>query len=156
MPIRLSAKDFQQQFGSSLGNQVVNSGMLTSSGITKFGKIKKEEFPGPLKKQKPQIRLPKKREPNKTEAEWMRICEGGNCKVLFEPFALNLPGGVKYTPDVVVVSSEGRIVEIYEVKGGHIHNPGSLLRFKAARAEFPFWKFVFAQKRKDGWTRSDD
>ncbi len=146
MAIRLSAAEFQQQFGTPMKNQIVNSKKAEVS--------KMDELLG--KKQKPQIRLPKKREPNKTEAEWMRICEGGNCKVLFEPFALNLPGGVKYTPDVVVVSSEGRIVEIHEVKGGHIHNPGSLLRFKAARAEFPFWKFVFAQKRKDGWTRSDE
>lgn len=146
MPIRLSAEGFQKQFGSGVGNQNVNS----------VAKKPNAECDRPAKKQKPQIRLPKKRQPNKTEAEWMRICQGGNCSVLFEPFSLNLPGGVKYTPDVVVVSESGRIVEIHEVKGGHIHNPGSLLRFKAARAEFPFWKFVFAQKRKDGWTRSDD
>lgn len=166
MAIRLSAAEFKQQFGTTMRNQVVNSGMLTSSGITKFGKIKKEEFPSPLKKQKPQIRLPKKREPNKTEAEWMQLCSIADMfkvreLILFEPWSLNLPSGTRYTPDVVRIlptgaNGAGMEITCYEVKGPHIHNERSVHAFKEARAAFPWMRFEFAQKRESGWTTTEE
>ncbi len=100
---------------------------------------------------KPQIRLPRTRQPNKTEAEWMehaaRLHPGRT--VLFEPFTLHIPSG-RYTPDVVVITG-AMVVVIYEVKGPHIHNSASVRAFKEARAAFPFWHFVFCQKTKGGW-----
>jgi hypothetical protein len=116
---------------------------------------------------KPQIRLPKERRPNKTEAEWMDRLRRTNCDhpgftVLYEPFTLRLPSGTKYTPDVVTVQGRvtgfeiapvplGYVCTIYEVKGAHIHNSASIRAFKEARAAFPFWTFVFCQKTKEGW-----
>lgn len=103
--------------------------------------------------QKPQIRIPKKREPNRTEAEWMSICERDNnaVHVLYEPFALRLPSGTKYTPDVVVVDALGAIC-CWEVKGSHIHGSGgrSKLALKEAAAAHPWLRFGFAQKIRDG------
>lgn len=151
MPIRLSAKDFQQQFGSGLGNQNVNSAAKKPNTLCDK----------PAKKQKPQIRLPKKRKPNKTEAEWMQwiqICkQESHIAVEFEPWSLNLPSGTRYTPDVVLVevADVGISITCYEVKGPHIHNERSIHAFKEAMAAFPWMTFVFAQKRESGWTVTD-
>lgn len=119
---------------------------------------------------KPQIRLPKKREPNKTEAEWMDRLRRTNCDhpgftVLYEPFTLRLPSGTRYTPDVVTIQGRvegyeiapipmGCICTIYEIKGARVHNPASIRAFKEARAAFPFWIFRFAQKTKGGWAEA--
>lgn len=138
--MRMTAADFKKQFGSSVGNQIVNESAM-----------------------KPQIRLPKNTGPNKTEAEWMRICQSKNIDsvVLYEPWSLKLPSGSKYTPDVVVIdgaNQDGRaMITCYEVKGAHIHQSGgrSILAFKEARAAYPWMRFVFAQKRKDGWATSE-
>jgi hypothetical protein len=104
---------------------------------------------------KPQIRLPKPQKMNKTEGEWLRSVQARypHALVAYEPFTLRLPSGTRYTPDVVVIDRvTGRVHEIYEVKGAHIHNPRSVHAFKEACAAFPFWTFIFAQKRKGGWT----
>lgn len=105
---------------------------------------------------KPQIRLPKLGdEMNKTEAAWkeqlIRRCDPLT-QVFYEPFTLRLPSGTRYTPDFAVIHNDGCIVEIWEVKGGHIHSAASLRAFKEARAAFPFWSFRFAQKRGTEWT----
>lgn len=108
-----------------------------------------------IKKQRPKIRLPKERKPNATEAEYMReLSQLTGYRVLFEPLTLLLPSGTKYTPDIMTISHVGAVV-FYEVKGPHIHNPASLLRFKEARRAFPFWRFVFAQKLASGWTTAE-
>lgn len=106
---------------------------------------------------KPQIRLPKLGdEMNKTEAAWKQLLDRewktDSVTVFYEPFTLRLPSGTRYTPDFVVVDDSGRVLEIWEVKGGHIHNDASLRAFKEARAAFPFWSFRFAQKRGTEWT----
>lgn len=102
---------------------------------------------------KPQIRVPKLSSPNKTEASWMERCRTMNpgCAVLFEPFTLHLPSGTRYTPDVVVMRAD-TVVELWEVKGKHIHNQRSIHAWKEARAAFPFWKFGFAQLRGTEWS----
>lgn len=108
---------------------------------------------GTVKEPKAQIRLPKQPQPNKTEAAWMEQAKRrhpGCFAVLYEPFTLRLPSGCKYTPDVVVVTSEFTLA-IYEVKGAHIHNQRSIHAFKEAKAAFPFWTFHFAQLTKAGW-----
>ena len=101
----------------------------------------------------PQIRVPKLRQPNKTEAAWMerlKVLRPG-FMVLYEPFTLRLPSGTRYTPDVVVLFGSD-ISEIWEVKGAYLHNAASLRAWKEARAAFPFWLFGFAQLRGTEWT----
>lgn len=102
-------------------------------------------------------RLPKLPTPNKVEAEWM-LHLGAGC--YYEPFTLNLPDGTKYTPDVVRVTYSSRedcsYPTCYEVKGPHEHNDRWKLKFKQARAAFPWMKFIIAKKDKDGnWTTSE-
>ena len=106
-------------------------------------------------------RLPKLRHPNNIEAEWMKICrEDSPLHVLYEPFTLNLPDGTKYTPDVVVIAFAqegiGIRVSCCEVKGTYEHNDRWKLKFKAARAAFPWLQFIIAKKQADGqWTTSE-
>jgi hypothetical protein len=104
---------------------------------------------------KPQIRLPRKAQPNKTEAAWIARCEvlhraTPGTRVLYESLTLRLPSGARYTPDVVVMHGPA-IVEIWEVKGAHVHNARSILAFKEAVAAYPFWQFGFAQCVKGDW-----
>jgi len=109
---------------------------------------------------KAQIRLPKKRGPNKTEAEWIGILERrfdpAYFRVLYERVTLHLPSGTRYTPDAVVMENKyrGAIYEFWEVKGPHIHNSASIRAFKEARAAYPLWSFRFAQKTKGGWAEA--
>lgn len=147
MPIRLSAADFQKQFGSSLGNQVVNR--TTAEPITKDSKAEKKE--------KPQIRLPKKREPNKTEMEFIMRCRElyPKAEIQYEAISLRLPSGTVYTPDIGIFEI-GKPIIFYEVKGPHIHNERSVHAFKEAKAAFPHFQFIFAQKRESGWTTTED
>jgi len=135
----MSSAKFQKLHGSDAGNQIIGA-------------------------KKPQIRLPKNTGANKTEAEWMRICETrheAQAAILYEPWSLRLPSGSKYTPDVVVVDLSpvgcGYRITCYEVKGPHIHQSGgrSILAFKEARAAYPWMTFVFAQKRNTGWVTSE-
>ncbi|MEZ0277113.1 MAG: hypothetical protein ACAH88_19540 [Roseimicrobium sp.] len=103
----------------------------------------------------PQIRVPKLRQPNKTEAAWMArlkvLHPNADCTVLYEPFTLRLPSGTRYTPDAVVLCGSA-IVEVWEVKGAYLHNAAFLRAWKEARAAFPFWRFGFAQLRGTEWT----
>lgn len=101
---------------------------------------------------KPQIRLPKMQEPNKTEAAFIehRKRLGDWSRIAYEPITFRLPSGTKYTPDVVVFRQDGGI-ECWEVKGPHIHNPRSVHAFKEARAAYPMFKWGFAQLRKGLW-----
>lgn len=98
-------------------------------------------------------RLPKLPTPNKLEAEWMGLCRhSATGSVFYEPFTLNLPDGTKYTPDVVAFDSVGEaaLVTCYEVKGPFEHNDRWKLKFKAARAAFPMFKFAIAKKTDSG------
>lgn len=160
MPIRLSAAEFKQQFGVPMRNKIVNADKK-SVHIGELASPEQNVKKHP--QERPQIRLPKKREPNKTEAEWMRmvaIMPNGQQPdaVLFEPWSLNLPSGTRYTPDVVLIerADVGISVTCYEVKGAFIHNQRSIHAFKEARAAFPWMEFVFAQKRESGWTTTEN
>jgi hypothetical protein len=62
---------------------------------------------------------------------------------------LKLEGGVRYTPDWYVETSEGA-TELHEVKGSRVFDNEARNKFKAASARFPYL-FVWAQKIKDEW-----
>lgn len=104
---------------------------------------------------KPQIRIPAKREPNKTEDEYKRILESEfpaaiGYKVRFEPMSFTLNCGTSYRPDLIVM--EGSIIVLcVEVKGGFIIRDASKEKFKQARAEWPEIEWRFAQKIKGEW-----
>jgi hypothetical protein len=108
---------------------------------------------------KPQIRIPAPVTMNKTEAAWMeqlkRKFHPAITTILYEPITLRLPSGTRYTPDFMVYQSTTQHVSLYEVKGPHIHNPRSIHAFKEAKAAYPFWTFIFAQKTKDGWATTE-
>lgn len=110
---------------------------------------------------KPQIRLPRLGDDmNKTESEFFEILKREfstpNWIIRYEPFTLRLPSGTRYTPDfgVFPISNGGGPTFIYETKGAHIHSAASIRAFKEARAAFPFWSFIFAQKSKGEWLKS--
>jgi hypothetical protein len=111
--------------------------------------------------EKPQIRLPKAQKMNKTEASFelylRSLWLNTGVKIIYEPITLRLPSGTKYTPDFLVIGDAdlGKIIEIWEVKGPHIHSAASLRAFKEARSAFPFWKFKFAQRRNGAWTLAE-
>lgn len=102
----------------------------------------------------PAIRLPKVKEPNKTEArfmEWAARYWPGR-KLEFEAITFHLPSGTKYTPDVLVQPAAlGQLFVCIEVKGPYIHNARSLHAFKEARAAFPGFQWVFAQWKGGEW-----
>ena len=136
MPIRLTASEFQKQFGSSIGNQIVS---------------KQPE-------KKAAIRLPKPKTMTKAEEEYQRILEiefvaGGEVK--FEAISFKLGGGV-YTPDFTVWDGS-RLLLCVEVKGSYrLHSAGrSHMAFKAARAAWPNIRWRFAHFTKDGWMTAE-
>lgn len=128
----MTAAEFQKHFGSG------------GSGPPNVRQAKKGEGG---------TRLPKLPTPNKLEAEWMRVCRHPSSSlVLYEPFTLNLPDGTKYTPDVVAFDPicEASGITCYEVKGPFEHNDRWKLKFKAARAAFPMFKFAITKKTDTG------
>ena len=99
----------------------------------------------------------KRREMNRTEAEFSRHLErkllaGEIVSYDYEGMTLRF-GDLKYTPDFVAIESvEGEHVKIvfYEVKGGHIFDAG-LVRWKAAKHNYPLFRFEMWQKKKGEW-----
>ena len=68
----------------------------------------------------------------------------------FEPMTLHLPGGGRYTPDFLTF--EDGIPTLTEVKGSYrLGSQGrAFTAFHEAAAAFPFFRFVWAEKNKDG------
>jgi hypothetical protein len=91
----------------------------------------------------------KKRDPNKTEAEYNRRYLGGQGK--FESVSLRLPGGSRYTPDWQSVGADGRVT-FHEVKGSYrLHSQGrAATAFRECAAAFPEFNFVWAVRNADG------
>lgn len=85
--------------------------------------------------------------PNKTEAEYNDKFLGG--KGRYEAVTLHLPGG-NYTPDWM--TDENGVLTLTEVKGAFRFGSQSraILAFKEAAALYPFWRFVWATKKKGG------
>ncbi len=91
----------------------------------------------------------KKREPNKTEAEYNRRQLGGLGK--YEAVSLRLPGGSRYTPDWATVGEGGRIT-LHEVKGAYKFGSHgrAATAFRECVAAFPEFSFVWAVRNADG------
>lgn len=85
--------------------------------------------------------------PNRTEAEYNRdvLCGKG----VYEPIVLRLAGG-NYTPDWMTV--ENGQVTFHECKGAFRFPSESraVLAFRTAAAQFPCFRFIWAQKQKRG------
>ena len=135
MPIRLTASEFQKQFGSSIGNQIVST-----------------------PKEKPAIRLPRPKTMSKAEEEYERILRlewGHEFEIRHADIAFKLDGGL-YTPDFSVWLKSD-LVMCVEVKGSYrLHSAGrSHMAFKAARVKWPEIRWRFAQFTKDGWKTAE-
>lgn len=115
-----------------------------------------EEAPKPEKGPKASIRMPKARKKSKPEQEYEAILAqefcGSGVTVRYEPFALRLNSGARYSPDLVVFRGN-EILCACEVKGGYrLQSAGrSYLAFKSAVAEYPDWPWRFAEKRDGQW-----
>lgn len=85
--------------------------------------------------------------PNRGESEYNRVVLRGTGR--FEAVILRCPGG-NYTPDWMTI--DDGTVTFHEVKGCYRFGSESraTLAFRSAAAAFPFWRFVWAQKRRDG------
>ena len=85
--------------------------------------------------------------PNRCEAEYNHMVLRGMGR--FEAVILRCPGG-NYTPDWMTV--DDGVVTFHEVKGAYRFGSESraTLAFMSAAAAFPFWRFVWAQRAKDG------
>lgn len=86
---------------------------------------------------------------NRTEAEYAGMLEARKAKGeilwwVFEGMTLKLADNTRYTPDFVVMASDGAL-EIHEIKGGFIREDG-WLKLKVAAGMFPF-RFFLCQKR---------
>ena len=91
----------------------------------------------------------KRREPNKTEAEYNRRYLGGAGK--YEAVSLRLPGGSRYTPDWQSVGADGRVT-FHEVKGSYRFGSHgrAATAFRECVAAFPEFDFVWAVRNADG------
>jgi hypothetical protein len=91
----------------------------------------------------------KRREPNKTEAEYNQRYLGGAGK--YEAVSLRLSGGSRYTPDWQSVGADGRVT-LHEVKGSYRFGSHgrAATAFRECVAAFPEFNFVWAVRNADG------
>jgi hypothetical protein len=91
----------------------------------------------------------KRREPNKTEAEYNQRYLGGAGK--YESVSLRLPGGSRYTPDWQSVGADGRVT-FHEVKGSYRFGSHgrAATAFRECVAAFREFDFVWAVRCADG------
>lgn len=96
---------------------------------------------------KPQIRIPKKAEPNKTEAFACQFLsrEFPECDVKYEALTFRLNCGTIYCPDWTVWRGNTLLLCV-EVKARWMHRDASKEKFKQALAEWPAIKWRFMQK----------
>ena len=92
---------------------------------------------------------------NKTEAEYMRMLARDADIASATPhaikFSISIPGKrCWYTPDVMVVRTSG-IIEIHEIKGAWEEEDARVKRY-SAQAQFPWFRWIYAQKTKAGWS----
>ena len=96
-----------------------------------------------------------RRQPNMTEATYRAEVLGRRtdlAAIHYEGITVRMANGHRYTPDWLVVTTDGRI-ECHEVKGGyalHSHQRARLA-FDQARIEFPWIQWVWAVKTTNGW-----
>ena len=104
--------------------------------------------PAPKKARKP-------RQPTKTEiaAREFLLRTGRYSEVRWNSLTFTLENGHRYTPDLVaVLKDDPQALTVFEVKGSY--RLGSLQRsrlaFDQARIEWPMFRFVWMERRKDG------
>lgn len=118
--------------------------------------IRSKDLPPELRKRlkladKPRIRQPRRGVMNGLEKKYAAQLEAERLVGLvqwygFEAMTLRLPGGVRYTPDFVVVDENG--LTFREVKGHR--RDGGIVRLKVAAGSFPafqFWLVEYVQAR---------
>lgn len=93
---------------------------------------------------------------NKTEAAYAADLEvrrrvGVVQWYLFEGIKLRLADLTTYSPDFVVMNSEG-VIECHEVKG--FWQDDARVKIKVASSIFPF-KFIAIKKTKQGWEQEE-
>ena len=71
-----------------------------------------------------------------------------HCRIYVQAFTFKLGHDLRYTPDIVVVTPEGRLIA-YECKGAYIWED-STVKLKAAARMFPFIVFILTQRKKKG------
>jgi hypothetical protein len=93
---------------------------------------------------------PKKAGMNQTEAEYLAMLKADQSvtHVAYEAITLRIGEGCSYTPDFAVF--RGRLLELHEVKGGHVWDDAKV-KFKAAKEQYPGIRFVWAQKKEGKW-----
>ena len=93
---------------------------------------------------------------NKTEADYADYLEllkiGGEIiKWQFEAVKLKLADSTFYTPDFIILTSDG-FLEIHEVKG--FWQDDARVKIKVAAKEFPYFQFIAIKKAKGNqWER---
>jgi len=117
-----------------------------AGGLSKAGNV--QAYVSTPEGKKVAIRA-KRREPNKTEAEYNRCYLGGAGK--YEAVSLRLPGGSRYTPDWQSVGADGRVT-FHEVKGSYRFGSHgrAATAFRECVAAFPEFNFVWAVRNADG------
>ena len=106
------------------------------------------EVKGSPEKKTP-VHTSRRREPNKTEAEYNRRYLGGAGK--YESVTLRLPGGSRYTPDWQSVAADGSVT-FHEVKGSYRFGSHgrAATAFRECAAAFPEFDFTWAVRQADG------
>lgn len=92
---------------------------------------------------------------NKTEREYGARLEarkraGEIVSYAYEAVTLKLAFDCRYTPDYLVICSDGT-VECHECKGGHVWDDARD-KLKTAARLFPWFVFIRAQKKDGRWT----
>ena len=97
----------------------------------------------------PPVHTGRRREPNKTEAEYNRRFLGGAGK--YESVSLRLPGGSRYTPDWQSVAADVRVT-FHEVKGSYrfASHGRAATAFRECIIAFPEFDFTWAVRQADG------
>lgn len=93
---------------------------------------------------------------NEREFESILVGRHGRDAVVFGPIVLRLRNGHRYSPDFLVFGP-GWEVTAYEVKGSYkLHSYArARMAFDQASLEWPWWRWVWAEKQLDGtWVES--
>lgn len=114
--------------------------------------------------EQPQKRGKRRREMNATEREFSlmlqrQMDEGRIINWDYEGLTLRWADGMRYTPDFVVIVSVAPAgathvcLRLIEVKGAYAWQK-DVVKFRAARANWPLFEFEFWQKDANGWAQT--
>lgn len=80
----------------------------------------------------------------------LRRLAGEFTHVFYEGFTFKLGPDLRYTPDFMVLETEGGFISFYETKG--FFRDDSRVKIIAASQMFPFFTFYLARKVRGAWT----